>query len=107
MDNLTSLGVIFLVIFFASLVGFYIVIRRQLMPLRDAGGLAMVINVGSAVAVGLSSDNVDGTLAIIGGMAIGALFTGAMIIMATFFQNNQPENLAAYDAARSPKTKDQ
>lgn len=107
MDNLTGLGVFFLVVFFASLVGFYIVIRRQLMPLRDAGGLALVINIGAAVAVGLSSDNVDGTLAIVGGIAIGALFTGAMITMATFFQNNQPENLAAYDAARTTKTKDQ
>lgn len=108
MSNLTGLGFFFLIIFFVNLVGFYIVIRRQLMGLRDAGGLAVVISVGSAVAVGLSSENVDGVLAIIGGIVIGLLFSGAMITMATFFQNNQPETLAAYDSMRTDKTtKDQ
>lgn len=107
MSNITGLGIVFLFVFFASVVGFYIVIRRQLMPLRDSAGLATVINVGSAVAVGLSSENVDATLAVMGGIVVGLLFTGTMVTMATFFQNNQPENLAAYDASRAPKGKDQ
>lgn len=98
MGSVTPIGSIFLAVFFISLVGVYVVIRRNLLDIKTAGMISAILNVTALVAFGLTSGEVGDDLAIFGGVVVGLAFTGAMLTMAAFFQNNQPETLAAYDA---------
>ncbi|NDJ86847.1 MAG: hypothetical protein GYB66_13270 [Chloroflexi bacterium] len=105
MSDVTAIGFVFLAIFFLTMIGTYIVIRRKLMRMRSVGALAAVINVASLMAYGFTNDEIGDELAIIGGFVVGLGFTGAMLTMAAFFQNNEPQALAAYDAmVRKQKT---
>lgn len=91
------LGVLFLAIFVVTLVGAYVVIRMRLMQLMTAGWLAAIINFVTFVAYGLT--RTDNLLQIVTSAAlVGFGITGAMVVMASFFLKNQPQNLAEYDA---------
>jgi len=98
MGNVNAIGAIFLAVFFISLVGVYIIIRRNLLDIKTAGLVSAMLNVTTLVAYGLTSADIGDDLAIFGGVVVGLAFTGAMLTMASFFQKNQPEALAAYDA---------
>lgn len=103
MAEVSGIGVLFLVIFFFSLIGFYVAIRRGLMKLSTAGVMCGAITIVSLVLFGLTNDSVDDNLALVGGFGVGLTFTGMMVTMAAFFQNNQPSTLAAYDAMMSKR----
>jgi hypothetical protein len=98
------ISLFFLLIFGASLIGGYVAIRRQVTTLANAGLISAVINVIALIVVGLARD-ADPALSIIGGIVVGLGLTGAMVTMAAFFQNNQAETLAAYDAASKEKSR--
>lgn len=98
MGNVNAIGAVFLAIFFISLVGVYVLIRRDLLDIKTAGIVSSILNVTALVAFGLTSAEIGDDLAIFGGVVVGLAFTGAMLTMASFFQKNQPEKLAAYDA---------
>jgi uncharacterized membrane protein YfcA len=98
MGNVNAIGAVFLAVFFISLVSIYIIIRRNLLDIKTAGVVSAILNVSTLVAFGLTSAEIGDDLAIFGGTVVGLAFTGAMLTMASFFQKNQPENLAAYDA---------
>lgn len=98
MTEVTPVSAIFLAIFFFSLVGFYIIIRRNLMKMSVAGSLAAIINTTSLIIFGIIHEDIADTFAFFGGIVVGLGFTSAMLTMAAFFRNNEPKTLAAYDA---------
>lgn len=96
---MNGLSVIFLLVFFASLVGGYVAIRRGLSSILNIGLISGGINVAALTIVGLGRE-ADTALSVIGGIVVGLGLTVAMITMAAFFQNNQSSTtLAAFDAA--------
>lgn len=99
MSNVSPVGAFFLFVFFLSLVGFYIIIRRKLMRLQVAGFMSGIINFVSLLAFGLSNEKIGDELAVLGAVIVGIGFTGAMLTMAAFFENNQSATLSAYDAS--------
>ncbi|MCQ3931441.1 MAG: hypothetical protein DPW16_13370 [Chloroflexi bacterium] len=104
---MNGLSIIFLVVFFASLVGGYVAIRRNLSTIMNVGLISGAINVSSLTIVGLGRD-ADTALSVIGGIVVGIGLTVAMITMAAFFQNNQSSTtLAAFDASTKDQTKQQ
>lgn len=104
---MNGLSIIFLVVFFASLVGGYVAIRRNLSTIMNVGLISGAINVSSLTIVGLGRD-ADTALSVIGGIVVGIGLTVAMITMAAFFQNNQSSTtLAAFDAASKDQNRQQ
>ncbi|GIK65367.1 MAG: hypothetical protein BroJett018_31610 [Chloroflexota bacterium] len=104
---MNGLSIIFLVVFFASLVGGYVAIRRNLSTIMNVGLISGAINVSSLTIVGLGRD-ADTALSVIGGIVVGIGLTVAMITMAAFFQNNQSSTtIAAFDAASKEKSNPQ
>lgn len=98
MAEVSGIGFLFLAIFFVSLIGFYASIRQGWLRLPIAGVLCAAITIVSLILFGLTGEDVNSDLAIIGGFGVGLTFTGMMVTMAAFFQNNEPGTLAAYDA---------
>lgn len=98
MSDVSAVGAFFLAVFFLSLVGFYVAIRRELLTPLSAGALCAVISSVSLVMFGVIDDGIDDGLALTGGLLVGLIFTGMMVTMASYFRNNQPETLRAYEA---------
>lgn len=98
MSEVNGVGALFLALFFFSLLGFYITIRRGLLSTLSAGVLCAVTSVVSLAMFGIIDDSIDNGLAVTGSLVVGLTFTGMMVTMASFFQSNQPKNLKAYDA---------
>ncbi len=98
MAEVSGIGILFLAIFFFSLIGFYVAIRQRLLNLAPAAILCSATTIVALILFGLTNDGVDDNLALVGGFGVGLAFTGMMITMAAFFQNNEPASLAAYDA---------
>lgn len=104
---MNGLSIIFLVVFFASLVGGYVAIRRGLSTILNIGLISGAINVASLTIVGLGRD-ADTALSVLGGIVVGIGMTFAMVTMAAFFQNNQSSStIAAFDAASKDKSNSQ
>lgn len=104
---MNGLSIIFLVVFFASLVGGYVAIRRNLSTIMNVGLISGAINVSSLTIVGLGRD-ADTALSVIGGIVVGIGLTFAMVTMAAFFQNNQSSaTIAAFDAASKDQNRQQ
>jgi hypothetical protein len=100
---MSAISAVFIFIFFATLITSYIIIRRGLMKFSTAGWIATVINVVVLTGFGITREDVELWLALIGGAVVGIAITGTMLSMAAFFKSNQPQNLAAYDAMKQEK----
>lgn len=107
MSEVTAIGAVFLGIFWFSLLGFYVAIRRKLISVPSGGLLSAVISTVSLVLFGLTSDTIDDGLGVVGGVGVGIAFTGMMVVIASFFKNNQPETLQAYDDMVKQRTPEQ
>lgn len=107
MSDVSPLGAIFLAIFLFSLLGFYIAIRRGLLSTPTAGILCTVLTTVSLALYGLTNDSIDDGLAVAGAVGVGMSFTGMMVVIASFFKNNQPDTLRAYDAMRQNQPDEQ
>ncbi len=105
MAEVSTIGAVFLAIFFLSLVGFYVAIRRKLLSTIAGGILCAVISSVTLVAFGILDDNIDDGLAVTGGLIVGLTFSGMMVTMAAYFLNNQPESLRAYEAMLQERKK--
>lgn len=82
-------GIGFLAMFALVQMGSYIGIRRGLLDLRTAGLLCGMGSIGAMIGFSLTQ-NLAVEYALVTGIGIGAVFTIALMIMASFFQNNQP-----------------
>ncbi len=94
---MNPLAVIFLALFVLILAGSYIIVRRRLLPLRTVAVLCAVSSVSSIIAFGFAQD-LQPIHAILAGVVAGILFTSVLMMMAAFFQANQPpaEEMKAY-----------
>ncbi|PJF44772.1 MAG: hypothetical protein CUN55_02335, partial [Phototrophicales bacterium] len=81
MAEVSGVGFVFLGIFFFSLIGFYVAIRRNLLKLSTAALLCSTTTIVSLILFGLTNDRVDDNLALVGGFGVGLAFTGMMITM--------------------------
>ena len=88
-------GMVFLLLFGATLFGMYLAIRRGLIETRIAASLGAVISIVALFAYGMAEDLSLGH-ALISALLVGLIFSGAAAIMATFFKVNEPGALEKY-----------
>jgi hypothetical protein len=82
-------GIGFLAMFALVQAASYIGVRRSLLDLRTAAMLCTMGSIGAMVGFGLTQ-NLGLGYALVVGLAVGIVFTVALMVMASFFQNNQP-----------------
>lgn len=85
---MSGLGILFLAIFSVTLFVTYITVRRSFLRPQPAGLLCAAICMAALFAFGMAED-LQVLHALVLGIAIGLVFTSAIIIMAAFFQANQ------------------
>ncbi len=90
--HVTPVSAAFLGIFFISLVGFYIAIRRKSVRPSLGGIMATIINTTTLVAFGIINPDIGNDWAILGGLLVGLIFSGAMVGLAVFFLQNEAES---------------
>ncbi len=89
---MSALSILFLFLFFAMLFITYIIVRRGWLDVMTASGLCAVVSVFTLLGFSLSRENEVSLLyAMVVAVAIGLIFTGAIVAMASFFRANEPE----------------
>jgi len=88
---MNGLAIFFLLLFCLVLFASYLAIRRSLLTIRTVGGLCAAGASSTLFAFSLAAEL--GLLhALITGVVVGLIFSGAVVAMAAFFQFNQPGN---------------
>lgn len=87
-------GAIFLGLFGLTLFAAYIVIRRNLLNIRSTGLLCAAITSSALFAFGVVED-LQLLHSFVVALVLGLGFSGAVIVMAAFFKNNQAPELEA------------
>jgi|GEM_PF-2419526 len=83
-------GAICLAIFSIILSGSYITIRRGLLPFRSTAIVCASGTITALLGFGVAQElSMEHTLAM--AFVVGGMFSGAMLTMAAFFQNNEPD----------------
>ncbi len=88
---MNALSMLFLFIFFLMLFFTYIIVRRGWLDLKTSVGLCAVVSIFSLIGFGLSREPALAFgHAILAALAVGLIFTGAIVAMASFFRVNEP-----------------
>ncbi len=90
-----GLAMIFFGLFAVVLVGMYLAIRRQWAAPGITAGVGVLLSIVSMMLVSLAQNN-ETLLAIIIGVVIGGLFSGATLAIAWYFQSNEMQQRARF-----------
>jgi hypothetical protein len=101
-----GLSLFFLGLFSLILFSSYIIVRRKWLPLETIGPICAGGTAASLIAFGLA----EGLIflhALLAGLVVGLMFSGAAMLMAAFFQANEPsrEEVAAIIKGQQPPPK--
>ncbi|KAB2906251.1 MAG: hypothetical protein KJ064_24620 [Anaerolineae bacterium] len=101
---MNALSILFLLIFFLILFLTYVIVRRGWLDLTTSAGLCAVMSIFTLIGFGLSREPALALVhAILAAVVIGLIFTGAIIVMASFFRVNEPgEAEKAYLSRNKP-----
>jgi hypothetical protein len=84
------LGYIFLLLFGITLFVMYIAIRRAWGSTTTIGSIGAILSVLFVILFALLHENTFTGLAIFAGLVVGLGFSGAVVVIASFFRMNQP-----------------
>jgi hypothetical protein len=79
---------LFFLIFAAVIVGTYLSIRREWVAPNITAGISVVLSIISMILMSLAQDN-PVYLAVIVGILVGGLFSGATLAIAWYFHGNE------------------